>query len=113
MTNSEAKKVFTDKKITSLDFNNGLHMRIVLSQYGIDGHIDFWPTREKWIYGEKSDSGIYALVQFIEDMKNLDTAAKQKGMKYLTPTQLFDIVKKSKRTNLFDIIETIHKAIYK
>lgn len=49
MTNLEAQKSFKEQDIKFLEFNNGLHMRVVLSQFQIDGHIDFWPTREKWI----------------------------------------------------------------
>lgn len=113
MTNLEAQKSFKEQDIKFLEFNNGLHMRVVLSQFQIDGHIDFWPTREKWIYGDKSDVGIFKLIEFLGTLKKSKSDADKAGVNYVSVAKIFDIAKRVNPSNLYNVCEAIHKAIYK
>lgn len=117
MTNTDAGKVFTEKGIKFSEFNNGLHMRIVLSQFHMDGHIDFWPTRQKWIYGENQDTGLFKLLDLLEQLNQTSLARGRKvaeaiGIKYMTAEEMFQVAKFSKDKSLGGICAHLQKHIY-
>lgn len=98
----EAEKLFKAAGFNWESFNNGYHWRV--------SGIDFYPTTERWIDTKNSfcNVGIESLIRYVNKRQH----ALKETVRILTVEQIFEVARTSKKTNLFDICEVIHKAIY-
>lgn len=108
----DARAILKASGIEFKEFNNGLHLRVVLSQFGRAGHVDFWPTTGKFIHGDTTGKGVDDLIFYVKKLATpIDLGSKK--VRYFTAEEIFDIAKSVQPLNLFKMCEKIHKEIYK
>lgn len=65
----DARNIFKVKGVKFFELNEGMHFKIPLDQFNLDGVIDFWPNSCKFMHNKKVDKGIYKLTGLLEKMK--------------------------------------------